>query len=228
MNSFCTKCGAEVPIGSAFCPSCGTAVATATPASTVQPPPVYVQVPPPQYSQPAPASYPPAPPPTVSGGGALKIILIIVGVFVLLGVLAAGVIGFGVWRVSRAVRINSKGDGVSLSTPSGIITTGTASSVSEADLGVPVYPGAASGEGSMNIKTPAGSMITAIYLSPDPVSKVVDFYKARLGDQASIMETGAGTMISSGEDDKNKLIVTITQEMSKTKISIVHATNIEH
>jgi hypothetical protein len=212
LNTFCSKCGAEVPSGSTFCPTCGAPVGAVAPAASA---PI-----------PSPA-YPPAPPPTTSSGSALKIILIIVGVFVLLGIAAAGIVGYGAWRVSRAVRMESNGEGVSVSTPGGTITTGRASSISESDLGAPVYPGAARSEGSMNIKSPSGSMITAIYTTNDPLSKVVEFYKSKLGPQASIMETGNGTMLTSGGDEKDKLLITITSDEGKTKIAIVHSTHTE-
>ena len=164
------------------------------------------------------------PPPTTSGNTVLKIVLIVVGVFVLLGVMVAGVIGIGVYKIAKNAHKDSSGN-VSISTPGGSITAGQSANVSAADLGVDLYPGATTGEGSMNMKTPNGSMVTAVYLSPDPSDKIVGFYKEKLGDQASIVQTSNGTVLSAGEKDKDSIVITITPEGSSSKIAIVHVTN---
>ena len=80
-------------------------------------------------------------------------------------------------------------------------------------------------DGSMNMKTPTGSMVTSVFTSSDPVDKIVDFYKSKLGDQASIVQTGNGTMLSGGEKDKNSVMITITPQANLSKIVIIHITN---
>jgi hypothetical protein len=164
------------------------------------------------------------PPPTTSGSTVLKIVLIAVGAFVLLGLIVAGVIAIGVYKVAKGVHKDGSGN-VSISTPGGTITAGQNANVSAADLGVDIYPGATTSEGSMNMKTPNGSMVTAVYLSPDPAEKIVAFYKEKLGDQASIVQTSNGTVLSAGEKDRNNVVITITPEGSSSKIAIVHVTN---
>jgi hypothetical protein len=214
--------------GSTVCQACGETVRSATPAfePVIQP---GVQSPvPPGYAQSA-APYTTAPPPAQSGG-ALKIILIVVGVVVLLGVVAAGVIGAFVWHATKAVsnaivHKNSNGD-VTINTPGGPITSGSASTISESDLGVALYPGATRGEGSMNMHTPVGSLISAVFLTSDSPTQVVDFYKAKLGSDVadvSAMQSGNSTMITSGGDSKNKVMVTVTSvDNGKTRINILH------
>jgi len=164
------------------------------------------------------------PPPTTSGNTVLKIVLIVIGVFVLLGVIVAGVIGVGVYKMAKSVHKDSSGN-VSINTPGGSITTGLNANVTAADLGVDLYPGATTGEGSMNMKSPNGSMVTAVYLSPDPSDKIVSFYKEKLGDQASIVQTSNGTVLSAGQKDKDNIVITITSDGSSSKITIVHVTN---
>jgi hypothetical protein len=164
------------------------------------------------------------PPPTTSGNTVLKIVLIVIGVFVLLGVIVAGVIGVEVYKMAKSADKGSNGN-VSISTPSGTITTGQSANVTAADLGVDLYPGATTGEGSMNMKTPNGSMVTAVYLSPDPSDKIVAFYKEKLGDQASIVQTSHGTVLSAGQKDKDNVVITITPEGNSSKIAIVRVTN---
>jgi hypothetical protein len=164
------------------------------------------------------------PPPATSGNTVVKIVLIVVGALVLLGVIVAGVIGIGVYRLTKNAHSNSQG-GVSLSTPNGTITTGKSANVSAADLGTDPYPGATSDEGSMSMKMPTGSMVTAVYRSTDSPDKVVAFYKEKLGENASIVQNNNGTVLSAGEKDKDNIVVTITPESNGTKIAIIHVTN---
>jgi hypothetical protein len=164
------------------------------------------------------------PPPVTSGNTVVKIVLIVIGAFVLLGVIVAGAIGIGVYRLTKSVRTNSD-DGVSLSTPNGTITTGTSANVGAADLGIALYPGVSAGEGSMNMKTPNGSMVTAVYTSTDAPDKIIAFYRAKLGESASIVQNNNGAVLSAGEKDKDNVVVTITPEDNGTKIAILHVTN---
>jgi hypothetical protein len=225
--TICTHCGREVAPGSTVCQACGETVRSAVPAfePVIQP---GVQSPPtPGYAQSA-APYTTAPPPAQSGG-ALKIILIVVGVVVLLGLVAAGLVGAFVWHATKAVshsiiHKNSNGD-VTINTPGGAITSGSASTISESDLGVALYPGATRGEGSMNMHTPVGSLISAVFLTSDSPTQVVDYYKSKIGSDVSTMETGNSTVLTSGADSKNKVMVTVTSgDNGKTRINILHTT----
>jgi len=180
-------------------------------------------VPPNPYQNVPPQNIQP-PPPAGSSNTALKVILIVIGVIVLFCVLAAGVVGFIGYRVSKSLHKDNNGN-VSISTPNGTITTGSSANVSTADLGVDPYPGSIhSNDGSMNMKTPTGSMVTSVFTSSDPSDKIVAFYKEKLGDQASIVQTGNGTMLSGGEKDKNSIMVTITPQNNLSKIVIMHVT----
>lgn len=189
------------------------------PIPPTPPNPGYQNYPPPQYPPP---QYPPARPPT-SSNTVLKIVLIVVGVFVVLGVLVAGVIGFVGYRVAKSAHQNADGS-VSFSTPNGSITTGKSLNITAADLGTDPYPGATSSQGSMNMKTSSGSMVTAVYTTPDSSDKVVSFYKEKLGGEASVVQTGHGTTLTSGERDKNQLTISVSPQGDLTKIAIVHIT----
>jgi hypothetical protein len=177
----------------------------------------------PGYQNYRPPQYPPQRPPN-SGNTVLKIVLIVIGVFVVLGVLVVGVIGFVGYRVAKSAHQNADGS-VSFSTPNGTITTGKSANITAADLGTEPYPGATSSVGSMNMKTSSGSMVTAVYTSPDPADKVVAFYKENLGDQASVVQTRHGTTLTSGEKNKNQITVSISSQGDLTKIAIIHTTS---
>jgi hypothetical protein len=179
------------------------------------------------------AGYPPqnAYPPQKSSGGALKIILIIVAVVVVIGLGVVGVVGYGAWKVSHAIQLGANGNGGTVSLPGvGSISAGN-NVASEADLGVPLYPGATTGEGGMHMTLPSGSMVTAVYLTADPVTSVVAFYKGKLGANESDVDTANGSVLSSGSEGANgKTGTEITiapgsgNNNEKTQIVIVHTT----
>src|ERR1039458_3306974 len=70
MAGFCKTCNAPVPIGSGFCPSCGSAFESVAAA------PGYVAAPP------------------KKSGSALKIVLIVIAVVVVLGVAGVAILGY--------------------------------------------------------------------------------------------------------------------------------------
>jgi hypothetical protein len=211
MASFCTKCGAPVTPDKQFCTACGAPVAAAAAGS---PAPGVVA-----YSSPAVA-------PANPNSSAVKIILIVVGVFVGLGILGAAIFAFTVWRFSRGIHVEGKGDKISLSTPGGTFSTSQSQTFSASELGVDPYPGATNGHGSMKVSLPDGSMVTGIFISSDSKDKVVDFYKGKLGSGASMIDTPSGTIFTLGKSEKESVMVTITAEASqndgKTQIAIVH------
>ena len=214
MASFCTKCGAALSPDKQFCTACGAPVGSAAVPRVPVPPPVYGQ----------PAGVPAQP--AGSGNTALKIILIVVGSVVGLCVIGVIIVTFGVWRMSRAIHANRNG-GVTVSTPTGTITTGGTGAVSEADLGVAIYPGATRQEGGMQINSGSGSMVTVVYSTPDSLNKVIDFYKSKLGESSSVIQTGTGAVITSasqnsaGENNESMVITLTSDPDGQTKIAIM-------
>ena len=230
MAMFCTKCGAALSADKNFCTACGAAVAgsgspPAPAEATIYPQAAAYQSPGPS---PSPSSYPPAAAvPSKPGGGAVKIVLILVAVVVGAGLLLMMVLAYGAWRISRTVRMNRAGNGITLSTPGGTVTAGGVSTISDADLGVPAYPGAVREDGGVQIHTANGSMVTASYTTADPSSQVLAFYKSKLPENVSVIETGEGAIITSGNRNKDGVMITVTTNPSstrgKTKIVIVHS-----
>ena len=206
MASFCAKCGAEVSPDRQFCAACGTP----SPAASAMV-----------------ASAQPAAPPAKSGSSAVKIILIIVAICVGLGILGAGVFGFAVWRIAHAVRVSGSGNQSTVSIPgAGTITANANETFTASELGADIYPGAQSGQGSMRMTLPTGSMITAVYVTSDSKDQVLSFYKARMGSAASIIDTADGAIITLPKGEQESVMVTITAKSSqnngKTQIAIVH------
>jgi hypothetical protein len=205
MASFCAKCGAEVSPDKQFCTACGTPSAAG--AAVV-----------------APAQ--PAAPPASSGSSAVKIVLIIVAIFVGLGIIGAGLFGFAVWRVSRAIHVSGPGGQVTMSTPGGTFTANESKTYSASELGVDIYPGALSAKGSMRMDLPTGSMVTGIFVTSDSKDQVVSYYKGKFGSEASVFETGEGAVLTLTKNPQESVMVTVTAKPSenegKTQIAIVH------
>jgi hypothetical protein len=81
----------------------------------------------------------------------------------------------------------------------------------------------------MHMTLPTGSMVTAVYLTADPVSSVVAFYKGKLGANESDIDTANGSVLSSGSqgaNGKSGTEITIApgsgSNSGKTQIVIVH------
>lgn len=212
MASFCSKCGVEVSPDSRFCQGCGAP--SGLPAAAALPAVV------------APAGQLPA----VAGpsSGTLKVVLIIVGALVGLGLLSAVAVMFGLWRVSRSVHVDRSG-GVTISTPAGRISTGhtSAAHLSETEVGAPIYPGAIAEEGGFKLGADSGSMATYVFKTSDSVAQVLAFYRDKLGPKTSVVETPQGGIVTAAKNDNEGIMVTVGHDDSedKTSISITHATS---
>jgi len=94
--------------------------------------------------------------------------------------------------------------------------------VSEADIGVPFYPGTKPKEGEMTrIATPDGSMVTVLLHSDDAPAKVAAFYRDKLkaqaeGKQFTDMDHGDTQMLLLS-DDKTKQVTQVTVGKGESK-----------
>jgi hypothetical protein len=152
----------------------------------------------------------------------------VIAVFVGLGVIAAGVVGYGIYKVKQAVHLDNSGN-ATLSALGANISAGKNVNVSEADLGVPFYPGATRGEGGLHMSLPTGSVDTAVFTTDDPVSAVTAFYKGKLGENESDINSDTGTVLTSGKqgaNGKSGTMITIGpgsgDKSGKTQITITH------
>jgi hypothetical protein len=156
----------------------------------------------------------------------IKIVLIIVAVFVCLGVLALGVIGYGVYRVSHAIHKNLADNGMTINSPGGALSSTPGKTYSAEELGVDPYPGAQAAKGGMHMTMGSVSMTAANYVTSDSKQQVVDFYKNKLGSQNTVTETDDSAIFSVKKASGDSVLLTITQKPSqydgKTQIHIVH------
>jgi ribosomal protein L40E len=201
MANVCAKCGAELTPNVQSCSSCGAAAA----------------------AQPAVAQFIGEPP--TSGSSTLKIVLIVVAVIIGLGILVIGALGFIGYRIAKNVHVDPSGR-MTMNTPAGTITTTPVDNVTEADLGVEIYPGAQSTQGSMKMEMPNGSGVTGAFLTSDSPAQVLAFYKDKLGSAATVISfLGSTTMrltISRQESIQVMIRANSKLDNGKTRIMISH------
>jgi hypothetical protein len=210
------------------------AAATPAPYPAPAPQPSYQPVASQPYQQTG-STYPSAPyqaAPPQKSGGALKIILIVVGVIVVLGILGVGITIFTVARMAHhIVQVDGSGkdEKVTLRTPGGTFTANADKSYTAAQLGIDIYPGATPGKGSLSMDLPTGSMITGVFLTSDPKDKVVDYYKAKFGSDGSTYDSSDSAVLTWKKTEQDVVMVTVSQKSSdndgKTQIAIVHTHN---
>ncbi len=199
--AFCNSCGATLDPGAKFCNKCGTTQAGAASAPVA---PVFTG------AAPAPSQ----------NSGALKIILIVVGVIVVLGILGIGTVSFIGYRIAKHSRIHNEDGNVRVETPFGTMNTSTDPEDAARNLGVDLYPGARVIKGTTSNMT-MGAMHTAAaeFESDDPVNTVGEFYKSRLPNASAISTAGDRYSIIS-TDKKNMITINIEPKDGKTRIHI--------
>jgi hypothetical protein len=203
--AFCNSCGATLDGGARFCTKCGaTQPGFAAPAAAT---PVFT-----------PAGSAPATP--QKSGGALKIILIVLGIVVVLGIFGIAAVSFIGYRIARHSRVHNENGNVRVETPFGSVNTSTDPDDAARNLGIDLYPGAEVIKGTTsNMTMGAMHTATADFETSDPVSTVGDFYKSKLPNASVVSTTGDHyTIIST--DKKNMLSINIEPKDGKTRIHI--------
>jgi len=199
------------------------------------PPPVPVQ---PQYAPPQQPAFaaqgqqrypaPPQPQPQKSNT-ALKGCLIAAGIVFLLGVILVvvlvTVVGVGVHHVVNQVEKATK-NGITL--PGG--ATLSTKVPSEAELGVPIYPGSKVSSSSLTLKDQTGSFSAVILYSTDSPSTVISWYEGKLAGKpgySAASLSGQDAQITFQSDNGGFKQVIIGQDTSNnlTSISISSASS---
>jgi hypothetical protein len=205
--AFCNSCGVSLDPGTKFCNKCGAAVSSA-PAGAVS------------------ASTAGTPAPTQGGGsGVLKVILIVVGVFVILGVLAVSTVAFIGWRVARNMHVKQEGNHVKIDSPFGSMETSRNPEDIARDLGVDIYPGARAERNGSATATFAGiKTASAVFKSSDSVDQVSAFYKAKLPN-AMVTTSDQNRCTIIAQDQKNMTTINIQPDDGETKIQITRVSH---
>ena len=199
--AFCNSCGATLEAGARFCPKCGAAVPMAAAI---------------------PATVPSAPAAPAQGGGALKIILIVVAVIIAIGILGIGTLTVVIHRIAHNSRVRNRDGNVQVETPFGSVQSTNNADEAVRNLGIDAYPGARVLHG--NSATIGGMhTVTAQFESDDSADKVAAFYSSKLPDaKVNTKDQNHYTIVST--DKKNIVTINIAPEGSKSQINITTVT----
>ena len=122
--AFCNSCGTAMEAGANFCPKCGAASSSVPGAGS---------------GASAVSAAPAAP---AQGGGAVKIILIVLAVVVGFGILSMGTCAFMVHRAMHRIRVRDQDGNVHVETPFGTVDSNEDPDIAAKNVGVDLYPGA--------------------------------------------------------------------------------------
>jgi len=234
MAKFCTKCGSPVEESQKFCAKCGAPMAAAVPlaqtpatAGPVESAPVT-----PKASAPATSTSPAAPVATVGtapkkSSPFVKILLVVVGIFVFVGVASMGTCIYVAYRAKQkisAMADQAKKEGYSLETPQGRLGASGPSSqtASAATQDVPPYPGSTATEsgGGLTFGN-EGGISSQEYETPDSVDQVLSFYKEKYGSKIAAVESEGHAQFSYGTKTGVTTVTMMRDEDSgKTRITI--------
>ncbi|HXE89476.1 MAG TPA: zinc ribbon domain-containing protein [Terriglobales bacterium] len=199
--AFCTSCGANIPDAAGFCTSCGKKVEGAVPVAA------------------APATTAPGDAPSKSGSG-LKIVLIVLGVFFVIGMVVVGAVSYGAYRIAQQARIETSGAETRVETPFGTVETHQDVEKAEESLGVAIYPGAtAKPGGSSSVEFGGMKVASGVFETDDDPEKVMEFYKEEF-PKARIMAQDGDTQSLMADTKDGFITVAIARQDSKTVITI--------
>jgi hypothetical protein len=218
--AFCNSCGTNIAPGTRFCSKCGAPIL----ASTIPPSPG------PSAASPGPSA--PVAPGAIAnpqqaqaqGGGALKIILIAVGVIILLGAVTVASLAFFAFRYAHHSHIRQDGDNVKVDSPFGSVETTKDPTEAVRNLGVDLYPGAEvqpDGSASATFGGVHTSSLSAE--TSDSPDKVCSFYKTKFPHPV-VTSSDAGRCTIVSNDHNRIMTINIDAEGGKTKIQISSVT----
>lgn len=245
MARFCTKCGSPVTEGMAFCTSCGNPVGAAPspPAPAPQAAPPAPQPPPPPPPVPIAPAVPVAEVPIAAapaavasgavaapakGSPVLKIVLIVLGVIVLLSILGIGSCAYMLWKAKNKGTAMLEQARTTMSHPATpevqAQPQGGAGAEAEnpATKDVPPYPGSQATEAGGDLSMGGmGGMSGQEFVTPDPIDKVIQFYKDKFGSTINVQQSEGSAMFQLTTSN-GLTTVTITRDegAGKTKINI--------
>jgi hypothetical protein len=171
---------------------------------------------------------PPSPPRSNSNYVAIAVLLLAL-IVVVVGVAIWG--GLGLLSNAVHIHVNEHGAGkkeLSISTPVGSLEVNKG--VNEANLGLPIYPGATRMEdkdsATVNIDIADETKVRVLagkFETHDSLDKVRDFYHARLGDQVTKYRDRDenGKTVFELKHDKQDKVVTLKDDGGRTIIELV-------
>jgi len=212
MAQFCTSCGSPVEENLKFCPKCGAQIAVPSP---------------PAPAAAAPAAGGPAAAPAAKGSPILKIILIVVGLFVVIGIIGAAAGIYVVYKAKQKVTSmveSARTTPGELGTPEIRLERGGEGSeaASLATVDVPPYPGSAATEAGGDFTFGGkGGISSQEYETTDSVEQVLAFYRDKFGSKIRIQESEGNAMFTlSTPGGLTTVTITRQEDSGVTKINI--------
>jgi hypothetical protein len=201
--SFCTACGQTMDPASAFCTKCG--------AKTEAPPPLTSATTASAAAAPAPAK----------SGGALKIVLIVLGVIFVLGItVVGGLIYMGKRMVDSAIQTTDDGKVTKVETPFGKFESSKDVKEVMEKIGVEVYPGATPVEDGTSSTAFGEVEITgAQFRTAATVDEVMEFYRGKYPD-SQYVDLGSSKMLSMGDPEKSHVVINVSRDDGETETGI--------
>jgi len=149
---------------------------------------------------------------------------------VLLAMVCVGIIAGQYIARNVSVQTDRRGgkDTVSVFTPAGELHIRETGKLDMSALGVPVYPGARTKKGSdgaliewlsANGSADKGAFVTGVLVTPDPVDRVADYYRAQLPNWRVINERHGDVRIELSEGGYKRIIV-ISDKHGETRIAV--------
>jgi len=211
--AFCNKCGTEITSGTRFCSKCGAPILASGFQATAPTP------------SPSAQTGPPIPPPPSPAGSsnALKIVLIIIGVILIIGVLGIGTLTFVGLRIAKHTHVKQEGEHVKVETPFGTVESTKDPEQAARDLGIDIYPGAEVRKNGAASAT-LGNLhtVNAEFESTDSADKVCSFYKSRFPNATvDTSDQNHCTIVSTAPPNVITINVDSTDEGSRFQISSV-------
>jgi hypothetical protein len=179
----------------------------------------------------APAAAVAAAPAAKSGSPILKIVLIVLGVLIFLGLLsAASCVYFYYTHVKPAVtEIKKKAQSFPTQVgtrevrpqPSAPPETPAPPAGPVVDTGVATYPGATPWGGGAQVSGPNATMKTQEYTTSDSLDQVLAFYKDKLGPSAMVTQSGGQAVVQVlGANGETTVAIKPDASTGKTHITI--------
>ena len=195
---FCNQCGSPLDDGAVQCPVCGRG-ASASPAAS----PAAPQVP-------------------AHGHSGKRFVPVFLAAIILLGVLLMG--GVLLLYYHARTRIHTTAGAAEITTPFGKVASGQNSLVVARQLHFPVYPGATrlDADSATEINGMGGQVATMAFVTPDPVEKVMAFYRGQFpGAEIKTQSQQHGELNDVRDDRATNVNVQWDGAQSKIDVSIV-------
>ncbi len=164
------------------------------------------------YSEPLIRPEPIGTPARDSDSRVLRAVLVTAAIFIGLGFIAVGAVGFGVWYLAKSFH----------AVPSATFT--------ENDLGIAIYPGAEPSLRGSRAELAGKTMVNATYITADSADKVIAFYKEKAGPSAHLTTTSRGSEFrvtgAAGEFTTVKVMRVPDGSGGETYIAIMRVTRV--